>query len=189
MFVATVPSLIAIWAMSGLYLSLGSSLAISLLHSNSRIAGGLVIFALLGTAAVVSALVRSAEPTRLVLIGSLIATVGVGITLVAVAIGSGVGLYAGSVVVGLGFGPGFSGVVRSLAPLAPPDQRGALFASILVVIYLSFSVPAVIAGFAVTSYGLRGTTFAYGLVAMALTATTTVALWRRGSRRGRLAAT
>lgn len=176
LFAASAPSLIAIWAVGGLYLSLGPSLAISLLHSDSYIAGGLVIVALLGSGAVASALVRTANPRTILIRGSLVLIVGVGITLCAVAVGSTVGLYSGSVIAGLGFGPAFSGVVRSLAPLAPPDKRGALFAALYVVLYLAFSVPTVIAGVAVSRYGLRSTTYAYGLVVMVLAAVTTVAV-------------
>ena len=38
LFTASVPSLIATWALSVLYLSLGPELALSLLHSDSRLA-------------------------------------------------------------------------------------------------------------------------------------------------------
>lgn len=178
-FIALAPSLIATWALGGLYLSLGPSLIASLLKSDSRIAGGLLIMALMGTGAVASAFVRRAEPRLIVIRGSLVLVVGVGITLLAVAVGSTVGLYTGSVIAGLGFGPAFSGVIRSLAPLAPPDKRGALLASMYIVIYLSFSVPTIIAGLAVAHYPLRSTTYVYGLAVMALAAMTTVAVSRR----------
>src|SRR5258707_15041903 len=105
--------------------------------------------------------------------------VGVGITLLAVALGSPVGLYAGSVIAGIGYTPAFSAVFRGLVPLAPPDKRAELIASIYVVAYLAFSLPAIIAGVAVTHYSLRETTYVYGLVVMALSAITAVALWRR----------
>jgi hypothetical protein len=179
MFVALVPSFIATWAVGGLYLSLGPSLAIVLLDSDSRIAGGLIIVALLGAAAVASALTRAWDPRSLVTRGSLVLIAGVGITLLAVAIGSTAGLYAGSVIAGLGFGPAFSGVFRGLAALAPPDRRGGMLASIYIVLYLSFSVPTIIAGIAVTRYGLRGTTYVYGLAAMTLAAITTVVVSRQ----------
>jgi MFS family permease len=179
LFAALAPSLIAMWALGGLYLSVGPSLAISLIQTDGHLAGGLVIAALMGAGAVASAVVRTADPRVLVVRGSLLLVVGVGITLLAVALGSAAGLYIGSVIAGLGFGPAFSGVVRSLALLAPADTRGALFASVYVVLYLSFSFPAVVAGVAVTRYGLRNTTYGYGLVVMALAAVTTVAIARR----------
>jgi MFS family permease len=179
-FVALAPSLIAIWALGGLYLSLGPSLAASLLEADSRIAGGFVILALMGAGAVASALVHAADAGAVVIGGTLVLIGGVAVTLLAVALGSTAGLYAGSVIAGLGFGPAFSGVMRSLAPLAPLDQRGALLASIYIAIYLSFSVPTVIAGMAIARYSLRETTYVYGVAVMVLAAITAVAVWRRG---------
>ena len=49
---------------------------------------------------------------------------------------------------------------------------------ISIVAYLAFSVPALIAGVAVTHYGLRDTTYVYGIVVMTLAAMTAVAVWR-----------
>src|SRR5258708_10548307 len=54
-----------------------------------------------------------------------------------------------------------------------------LLASIFIVVYLAFSVPALIAGVAVTHYGLRDTTYVYGIVVMALAAMTAGAVSRR----------
>src|SRR5207244_1701866 len=116
LFTASAPSLIATWTLGGLYLSLGPSLAISLLKSDSHIAGGMVIVALAGAGAVASTLVRAADPRVIVIRGSLVLIVGVGITLLAVAIGSAVGLYTVSVLAGLCFGPPLSGVVPTLVP-------------------------------------------------------------------------
>ena len=179
LFAAFVPSLIATRALSALYLSLGPELALSLLHSDSTLAGALVIVALMGPGALAAAVVRAAEPRLLEMRSLFVLIVGVGITLLAVALGSPVGLYAGSVIAGIGYTPAFSAVFRSLVPLAPPDKRAELIASIYVVAYLAFSIPSFIAGVAVTHYSLRETTYVYGLVVMALSAITAVVLWRR----------
>lgn len=177
-FVALLPSLVAIWALGGLYLSLGPSLAASLLGDDSRIAGGLVIAALLGVGAASSAFVRAVDPRAIVVKGLLVLMAGVAVTLIAVAMDSTMGLYAGSVLAGLGFGPAFSGVMRTLTPLAPPDKRGALLASTYIAIYLSFSVPTLLAGVAVANFPLRDTTYFYGLLVMILAGITTVAVER-----------
>lgn len=174
-FLALAPSLMAVWALGGLYLSLGPSLASSLVGTNGHVAGAGVITALLGAGVTASAVVRGADARAMVTRGSVLLLVGVAVTLAAVAFGSILGLYAGSILAGLGFGPAFSGIFRSLAPLAPPDRRGALVASIYIVLYLSFSVPTIIAGVAVGSFGLRETTYAYGIVVMLLAAATLVA--------------
>jgi len=184
LFAASAPVLVAAWALGGLYLSLGPSLAISLLGSESHVAGGLVIVALAGTGALVSALTHAVEPRLLVARASLALLVGIAITLVAVATGSTVLLYLGSTVAGAGFGPAFAGVFRSLAPLAPPEGRSGLVAAIYIVSYLAFSVPAVAAGVALTHYDLADTTYGYGAVLIALAGFTAFAVGR-GAREPR----
>src|SRR5712691_8728141 len=182
LFAASAPSLIATWALGGLYLSLGPSLALSLLKSDISLAGAGVIVVLMGAVAVAATLVRAADARVIVIRASLVLVVGVGITELSVALGSAVGLYAGSVLAGLGFGPAFSAVFRSLVPLAPPDKRAGLLASIFIVVHLAFGLPALIAGVAVTHYGLRDTTYGYGIMVMALAALTALAIWRRRAR-------
>ena len=179
-FAFSVPSLVAIWAVGGLHASLAPSLAIALLDTESRVPGGVLIGALLCGAAAAAFVMRSGQPRVLLLAGSVVLVVGVAITLIAVVTGSAVALYAGSVVAGLGFGPAFAGVLRTVAPLAPPESRGALLAAVYVVMYLAFSVPTVVAGFVVPYFGLRPTTLGYGVVAITLAAATTVAVARRG---------
>jgi hypothetical protein len=183
LFAASVPSLVATWALGGLYLSLGPSLATSLLVTDSRLVGGLVIAALAGAGAMASIGARSKPPYLVVVGGSLVLIVGVAVTLLAVALHSAVGLFVGSLVAGLGFGPAFSGVYRSLAPLAPPGERGALLASIYVVAYLAFSLPAIAAGIGAAHWGIWATTYVYGAIVIALAAATTVAVIVQRKRR------
>jgi len=178
-FVVSAPSLVAAWAVAGLYLALGPSLAISLLGATSHVAGGAVIAALLGTAAIASLVLRASDPRALLIRGSVILTVGVGITLAAVGLDSLAGLYVGSVIAGVGLGSAFSGVLRSVTPLATPNKRGALLAAIYIVVYLSFSLPTIGAGVAVSLFGLREAAYGYGLVVMALAAMTAVLASRR----------
>jgi MFS family permease len=181
-FVSTAPSMIAIWALAGLYLSLGPALATTLARSENRVVGGVVIMALAGGGAIASAFVQAVDPRTVILRSSLVVVAGVALTLIAVLYNSTAGLYAGSVIAGLGLGPAFSGVVRSLGPLAPPEKRGALFAAVYIVIYVAISVPTIAAGIASSRFGLRDTTYAYGLVVIALTAATFVTVTRRQPR-------
>ena len=184
MFVAATPAIVGMWALGGLYLALGPSLAIAMLTTDSRHAGGLLIFALAGTGAAASFVLRRADPSRLLVRGSIAVIGGVAVSLLGVLAGSVALLYAGSIVAGVGLGAGFSAFVRGTAPLAPPERRGALVAAIYVVTYLSFSVPTIIGGAAVTVFGLRDTAYGYGIVVMALAAVTTVAVARRLRRVG-----
>lgn len=178
-FAASTPSLVAIWALAGLYLSLGPALAVALSHSLNRVVGGLVILALAGGGAATSAVVQSIDPRTLIIRASLVVVVGVAATLLSVIGNSMVGLYFGSLVAGLGLGAAFSGIVRSLGPLAPPEKRGALFAAVYIVVYVAISVPTVVAGIALTHFGLKNTAYAYGVVVIVLAAMTFVAVSRR----------
>jgi MFS family permease len=182
MFVAATPAIVGMWALGGLYLALGPSLAAAMLTTDSRVAGGLVIFALAGTGAVASFVFRRADPSRLLVRGSVVVICGVTVSLLGVLSGSLAILYAGSVVAGIGLGAGFSAFVRVTAPLVAPERRGALVAAIYVVTYLSFSVPTIIGGAAVTVVGLQRTAYGYGIVVIALAAVTTVVVWRRLQR-------
>jgi MFS family permease len=177
-FLAGLPALVAMWALAGLYLSLGPSLAAQLLATDNRVAGGLVIFALAGTGAFTAVVVRSSEPNRLLVRGSTLVIVGVSITLLGQFLSSAFLFYGGSVVAGVGLGAGFSAFVRATAPLVPPERRGALVAAIYVAVYLAFSIPTVLAGAAATVVGLVPTAYAYGFIVIVLSATTTVVVSR-----------
>ena len=178
-FATLTPVLVAVWAVAGLYLALGPALTISLLGTKDRVLGALVIAVLLGAGTLSASLVRRKVPDAIVVPGSLVLMLGVGLTVGAVASGSGVGLYLGTLIAGLGFGPAFTGAFRSIAALAPPNARAALLAALYVVIYLSFSLPAIAAGIAVSLVGVRPTLYGYGAVVIVLAGATTVALGRQ----------
>jgi MFS family permease len=178
-FLAGAPAIVGAFALSGLYLSLGPSLGISLLQTDNRAAGGLVVFALAAGGAVAAAVWRSGEGLRVLTRCSLLLVLGVGVTLVGVWTRSVVVFYAGSLIAGLGLGPLYSAYLRTVVPLAPPEERGALLSAIYVLVYLSFSVPAVLAGAGVTMFGLYETTYVYGAAVIALAAITTALVSRR----------
>jgi MFS family permease len=167
-FVAGTPILVATWALGGLYLSLGPSLAASLLHSSSHLTGGLVIAALTATGALTAIALRGQVPERVMLGGALMLALGVGVTLISLNGHESALFFAGTVVAGIGFGAGFSGAFKTITILAPPAERAGLIAAVYVLSYLGFSLPAIAAGIAVTHTGLLHTTNVYGSVVMAL---------------------
>jgi hypothetical protein len=63
-------------------------------------------------------------------------------------------LLAGTMIAGAGFGTTFSGTLRALLPTAGPHLRAGLLAAFYLQSYLSFAVPAVIAGISVPLIGL-----------------------------------
>ncbi|MCO5972368.1 MFS transporter [Actinoallomurus soli] len=186
-FLAVAPCLVATWALGGLYLSLGGSLAAGVLHIGNHLVGGLVVTALTGAGAVVSVLVRDRAPQRVMAAGSAALAAGTAVTLLALGTASTSLFFIGTAIAGCGFGGAFLGAFRSVAALAGTGQRAELFASVYVISYLAFSVPAVVAGIAVPSFGLRATATAYGAVVIALSLIAAVSE-TVGSRTGRPAA-
>jgi MFS family permease len=123
---------------------------------------------LFGASAVASVLTRGWTGRLAAICGSLLLALGVAITIVGIRTGSALPLFLGSGVAGLGFGTAFTGTFRALTPLAEPNERGSLIAAVYLVNYIAASVPAVIAGLAVTRYGLRDTATVSAAVVMAL---------------------
>lgn len=167
-FLIALPSLVATWALGGLYLSLGPSLAAAVLHLRSHLIGGLVVAALAGSGSLASYVLRDREPRTLMVGGSTVLAAGVALTLPALAIGSAALFFTGTVVAGIGFGTSFLGAFRTLAGLARAGERAELFAAVYLVSYLAFSLPAIVAGFVTTRVGLTATATGYGIVVLAL---------------------
>ncbi|MFI9047332.1 hypothetical protein [Streptomyces sp. NPDC053427] len=66
----------------------------------------------------------------------------------------------------MGFGASFSSAVRAVAPLVHPHERAGLFASVYLVAYLSFGVPAIVAGLLIAPVGLLGGFLEYGVAVL-----------------------
>jgi MFS family permease len=167
-FVRSLPSLAATWALGGLILSIGPSLTAGVLGSRTHVAGGLPIFVMAGISAVASIRARRVSPRTIARAGLVALIIGIGMVVGALGLGSDALFLAGAAVCGLGFGPGFGGIFRSLTDLAPAERRGELVSAVLTASYLAFSLPAILAGVAVTQVGLRETAEVYGLALIAL---------------------
>ncbi|MFC7492333.1 MULTISPECIES: MFS transporter [unclassified Knoellia] len=167
-FRRSAPALFAGWATGGLYLSLGAPLVGQLLGGRSHLVQGSVVAVLTGVGAVSSFLARNRTPRQITIYGTTMLAVGTLLTLLALHGESLVGFLLAAVVAGSGFGTSFLGIMRSITPTVGPEQRGELFASVFVVSYLAFGLPAVAAGFAAPRLGLETTATIYGLVVVVL---------------------
>lgn len=181
-FGSITPILLASWALGGLYLSLGPSVAAGLLGITDHLVGGLVATLLCGTGALTALLMRRLPLPRVLLAASLLLATGTVATLAAVGAGSAVLAGLGTVVAGVGFGAAGLGAFGTMAALARPTERGAVFALTYVVSYLAFSLPAVIAGVAANLIGLGPTASVYGGFVVALSLLALVARIRLRSR-------
>jgi MFS family permease len=160
-FVGATPVFIAGWALGGLYLSLGPSLAAQATGSSNRLWGGLVIFLLAGTGAVAVIVGRGIDSRTAMLAGCLFLLVGMAATFIAIATTTTAAFFVGTTIAGVGFGLAFLGAFRRTTALAQPDESAGLLAAIFIVAYLALSIPALIAGVATTKYGLHPTALVY----------------------------
>ncbi len=140
-----------------------------------------MIFLLCGTGAAAAFALRSISSRTAMLAGCLFLFAGMAVTCGAIATMNSAAFLAGTAVAGVGFGPAFLGAFRVITALATPGQRAGLVAAIFIVDYLAFSVPALIAGVATTTFGLHFTALVYSASLAALAAAATgIAVSRPG---------
>ncbi|WP_211267287.1 MFS transporter [Nonomuraea candida] len=186
--VPLVPVMIATWALAGMYLSLGPSVAAELLGLRSHLIGGVVVTSLAGTAAFAVALLRSRPASSLLAPATAMLGLGTSTSLAGVAGGLVWLAAAGTVVAGIGFGASVLATFGTFARIARPHERGAVFALANIISYLGNSVPAVLGGIAVTALGLRSATMIYALVIAVITFSALVLRLNRPRPRCRMAA-
>ncbi len=185
-FAGAVPCIVAGWALGGLYLSLGPSLAAAATGSPNLLWGGLVIFLLCGTGAVAAFALRGISPRAAMLAGCLCLLAGMAVTFGAIATTTSPAFLTGTAIAGVGFGLAFQGSFRLVTALAEPDDRAGLVTAIYIVGYLAFSVPALIAGVATTTFGLHPTALVYSAsLAVLAAAAVCILLIRPGGKPAR----
>ncbi len=168
-FFSLLPIMIAGWALAGLYLSLGPSIASSFIEDDPYLTGAIVVTALCGTGAVVVYRLRHREPVTVIRFAAGWLAAGITINLIGLLLDLAPLALAGTLISGIGFGASALGSFGVLATLPHPDERGELFAFAYVVSYIAFSVPALIGGFASDRYGLHATALVYGSLILIVT--------------------
>src|SRR4029077_7048022 len=151
--IAAAPVLFAVWALAAFYGSLGPALIDHLAGSASVIEAGLGLGILAGVASFTTYVLRAMPAPRVMLIGTAALIAGVAAALLSLWAVSTLGFFAGTAVAGVGFGAGFQGGIRLVAPLARPEQRAGVLSVLFTVSYLGLGVPAVAAGLAVAKGG------------------------------------
>lgn len=178
------PILVATWALGGFYGALGPALIRRLAGTDSLVLGGIMVFVFAGSGAVTVVATLRRPPRAVMVLGAAALVVGMSITQVALATASPLLFPLGGVLAGAGFGAGFQGAIRTIAPLAAPQERAGVLSILYVIAYLAMGVPVVLGGIRVVhGGGLIATTREYGAVVMALAALALVGMlvprWRR----------
>ena len=140
-FAMALPCLIAVWMISGFYLSLGPSLAAQVLRSPDLLWGGLVIFLLERGRGRGHGRARRASGPAAMLAGCLALLAGTAVTLAAIETASAPALLAGTAVAGAGFGTAMLGAFRTISTLAAPGQRAGLIAAYFIVVLHGVQYP------------------------------------------------
>jgi hypothetical protein len=162
------PANVAAWSLGGFYLSLMPTVVATAMHVASPWVGGLVVSALMLTAALAVAALRNWPARRLVLTGTSTVPVGVALSVFGIWQQDVAALLAGTIIAGAGFGASFSGILRAVLPTAHAHERAGLLSAFYVQSYLAFAVPAVAAGLSVPVIGLSAVAYIYGAITIVL---------------------
>jgi MFS family permease len=170
------PVTIASWALGGFYFSLVPALIRVATGETLPVVGGLVVSMLTLSAAASVLALRLAVPARIIRGGIVALAIGVAVTLAGVHQHLVLLMLAGTLISGAGFGVAFSSTLRTVLPMAANEERAGLMAAFYVEGYLSFSIPAVLAGLAVPSAGLSAVAWVYGSTVVALAVVSMIAM-------------
>src|ERR1700733_8890371 len=169
------PVLIAVWALGGLYASLGPSLVRGMLGSNAPLLGGLALFVLAASGGIAVLLLQNLDARKTMTLGSTSLLAGVGLVVLALTRSEVALFFLGTAVAGVGFGTGFQGAVRTVVSVAAPHERAGTLSIVFIVSYIALGAPAIIAGAMVRHAGLLATARVFGLAVMALAAAALIA--------------
>src|SRR5689334_9194018 len=148
---------ISSWSIGGLFLSLGPALAATVFHSSDHFVTGIGMFVLAGSGALAQLLFGRAAPWLGASLGSIALAAGMILIVLSASEESAVLYVLGAVIGGAGFGVAFLGGLRVLSGAIPPAHRAQVMSAFYIVAYGAISLPAVLAGIAVTPLGLRET--------------------------------
>jgi hypothetical protein len=147
------------------------------MHVVSPWTGGVVVSALMITAAIAVTTFRHWPARRLILMGTSTLSVGVAVSMAGIQQHLIAALLIGTAIAGVGFGSSFSGAFRALLPTAEPNQRAGLLSAFYLQCYLAFSLPAVAAGLSVPVIGLSTAAYIYGAAVIVLAFISLIASW------------
>jgi MFS family permease len=170
------------WSIGGLFLALGPELSGRLFDTTNHLVTGIAVFLLAGAGSVAQLAFGRRAPWAAAAGGSVALAAGMALIVLAASTDSAALFVIGALVGGAGFGVAFLGALRLLSGAIPPDQRGAVMSAFYVVAYTALSIPAVLAGIAVTPLGLRSTFELFGGVVGGLALLVAAEAWRTRPR-------
>ena len=169
-FAVTLPSLIAAWLVSALFLGLMPTILHLKFGIDGPVVSGLAAFAEQGTGGAVAVALSKMKPQRLVFAGGIAIAAGIVLFIASITATSLPLLWIGAIVGGAGLGGAFTGTIRSLVPLVEAQERAGLFSAIYLVSYITFGVPVIVAGLFLSTIGVTAIALGFGAVTVAAAA-------------------
>ncbi|MCQ6245602.1 MFS transporter [Streptomyces malaysiensis] len=167
---------VAVWALGGLYSSLGPALVRLVAPGTPPPAGGMVFFTVGAAAALTVWTLRRTAPGVAATGGCLAVIPSAALSLAALHGAGPLALFGGAALAGVAFGAVSQGALRLLLASLDERDRATTVAAYYVLSYLSMSLPAIAAGAATQHYGLRTACHAYAIGAAVLAAAAVAAL-------------
>lgn len=166
-FVIAVPAWAACWGLGGIYLSLGTSMVKSVLDIDNALVGGLAISALWIPGIASPFIARRWTYLRMMALGGVLMAAGtVGMVLSFRHVAA-VPFFICTAVIGFGFGILQTSSYGMVSAHIRDAERGAVVSTFYTINYVSFSAPAVVAGFLTERLGLlRASEIAAGWVVL-----------------------
>jgi MFS family permease len=185
-FVLAALAVLSSWSIGALFFSLGPQLGSDLFDTSNAVVAALGVVVLSAAAVIAQLLTGRGAPWIATSVGSIALAVGIATIVAAAATGSSALYLAGSLVGGAGFGAAFLGGLRSLVSQIPAEHRASVLSAFFVVAYGAISVPAILAGIAVSYISLESTFELFGTVVAVLGLVVAVEAWRSRPTRARL---
>jgi MFS family permease len=180
----TIPTLVAIWALAGFYASLGPKLVLGFGGDHAALLGGLALAVMSSIGAVTVLATQKIEPLKMLEASPVAVLVGLAVAAIGMLQTSVVVFMMGTALLGVGFGTGLQGSLRSVSALLAPHDRAEVLSILFVVSYLAMGVPAILAGYGVTATGnVRLTAEELGAAVMVLAIGALLADFRSRRRR------
>ncbi|MFM0016019.1 MFS transporter [Paraburkholderia sediminicola] len=164
-----ISTLVATWAVAGFYASLGPKLMRGFGGNHAALLGGfaLAVFSAIAAASVLAT--QKAQPLKMLKTSSVALLVGLLVSAIGIKQTSLATFMIGTALLGVGYGTGFQGSIRSVAALLAPEARAGALSVLFIVSYFSMGVPAILAGYRLTATGnVQRTAEELGIAALVL---------------------
>ncbi|MGA4670850.1 MFS transporter [Propionibacteriaceae bacterium Y1923] len=170
------------FAMFGLFSSLAPAFLNTQLGNTSHAVAGLVSFVVFAAAAGFQLLTAHWTTTQQTIVGLSLLGIGLGLVVTAIVVASLTWLLIGGAVAGAGVGTTFKAALATVIQLASPGARSEAIAGLFLMCYIGMAVPVMLLGLALQVVSLVPAVIGFGVVMLALLATTATLLVRTRRR-------